>query len=159
MQPLKALMALVLIGCATFGGPSSSHPISPIHEYDVYIDPHCSPAQHLSITQSFEEWEVNTHRMVRFYPVDHAKVGRPFIGVWCQTQEQLNKMHPPKNSIDGLATYHGYDTIILLLDTMNERDFHSVALHELGHALGLSHPKDPHKDTVMAAYLGEDLIS
>ena len=39
---------------------------------------------------------------------------------------------------------------------MNPRDFTSVALHEQGHALGIQHYATPHKDTVMAAYMGED---
>lgn len=161
MCPLKAYFKAVMVfltvimGCATFAGTPSTHPLSPIHTYDVYISSSCSPSHYEEIDQAFKEWEFNTHQIVKFYRVEHAVVGRPFIGVWCRNQEQLTKIYP-QQSIDGLAMYHGYDTTILLLDTMNPRDFTSVALHEIGHALGLIHPNDPHNDTVMAAYMGQD---
>ena len=100
MCPLKAYFKAVMVfltvimGCATFAGTPSTHPLSPTHSYDVYIDSSCSPAHSLAISEAFDEWEVNTAHMVQFHRVEHASVGRPFIGVWCRSKEQLQKDHP-----------------------------------------------------------------
>ena len=72
-------------------------------------------------------------------------MGRPFIGVWRTNHKQLSGFVHKETTI-GLAVYHGYDTSIIIDHDMDAVDFHGVALHEIGHALGLDHVEGPGKD-------------
>lgn len=146
-------MALLISACAAIHFP---HPISPVREYDVWVDPNFSNAQSQSIKEAFLEWETNTNETVKFHQVSNAPIlGRPLISVWKSNHDLIYKEKSKKDltpgTTVGITIFHGYDAALLLDDDMGHEIFHRVILHEIGHALNLDHVKDEKYDgqTVM----------
>lgn len=145
------ILSFFFVACSSIHFPH--HDISPVGEYDVWIDPNFSSEQFQIIVQSFGEWEKETNQTVKFHQVDHAPIlGRPFIAVWKSTHTEIYKQksvindHSPGMTI-GLTMYHGYYDAAVLLDyDMGQSIFHGVVLHEIGHCLDLDHVEDAKYD-------------
>ena len=147
---LILVLLFLFASCSSINFPH--HDISPIGEYDIWIDPTFSSDQFRIIVQSFNEWEKETNATVRFHRVERAPLlGRPFIAIWRSThkeiysQKSVIKDHTPGITV-GLTMYHGYDAAVLLDYDMGQSIFHDVALHEIGHCLNLDHVEDAKYD-------------
>ncbi|KAK4798099.1 hypothetical protein SAY86_030425 [Trapa natans] len=85
---------------------------------------------------------------IGFYTGDHGD-GFPFDGpghVWAHA-------FAPQ---DGRLHFDGSELWSTATPTMDETDLESVALHEIGHTLGLAHTTD--QDAVMYAYIGRGVV-
>lgn len=151
---LLIILSFFFVACISASFP---HDVSPVGEYDVWIDPNFSSEQYRIIVQSFNEWEKETNKTVKFYRVDHAPLmGRPLITIWRSSHKEIYsrksvmKDNSPGTTI-GLTMYHGYDSDVLLDYDMGQHLFHGVVLHEIGHCLDLPHVED-------AKYDGETIM-
>lgn len=131
MLPTLPALTIILTGCIP------PRMISGSHHYDVYIDPRFPNWQHESVTNAVLEWQVNTDETVTFDFINQPTSHNPIIVILASDKEFLHKHFHPTTV--GRTYYRGVDSFIRIDTDEGPRNFHQIALHEMGHALGLDH--------------------
>lgn len=131
---LSLILLLVFLGLT---GCIPPRMVSPSHHYDVYVDPAFESEQRQSIVNAVIEWEVDTEETVTFDIVNQKSSRNPLIVITASNKTFLHKHH--HSTTVGYADFRGVDTNVFIDVDETPRDFHEIALHELGHALGLDH--------------------
>lgn len=116
-------LLLILPGCGYNKPPKA--------EYEIWFDEHVTNMQRSAVLDAMDEWTTTTDGMARFYITENPNDAGPVIKIL--TFEPTNSRggtcwhYPDKN--ESIEIANGYS-----LETTRR-----IALHELGHCLGLPH--------------------
>lgn len=120
---------------------------APTEIIPVRLDDGFTLGERAKILRAVNEWNFVLGGHVRFEIVDHVEPGLWSV-ISSHVPAPMNGSYPLGNTIAGGAG----GVVLLHVDRLGTRNLESVALHELGHVLGLSHTDRG----LMAATYGPD---
>lgn len=139
MKRIAILAPLALMACMW--------QLNPTHHYDLDIETGFTSDQHKMIVQAGESWTAATNGMIIFGQIDHAGDPTTITVTGMPIADLQSKWG---DGTAGVCWWTGGENSDLYLSTDVDPDtFKHIALHELGHALGLDHTGS---GTVMCAY-------
>jgi hypothetical protein len=137
------LVALLSVGCSNSTIPWEKNPS---RDYPIWIGEGFSDRQRQDLTNSVRTWEYSLNGFLTFSFVSDEEKG--LIRWEASTTSKLEERAPLAPNLTRLGWCHhqGVGSKLTVATDIGESDFQWVALHELGHAFGLSHSG---KDTLM----------
>lgn len=157
------LLALLFISCVSSIKHKVEYNIENLHK-TVYIDRNFTNVQEYDIINALKAWECSTNGMIQFdiilriipEQIENKRNSLMFVKVNSQdirileSDKNLPDEDKPKYTTFGLYLANEKIPTILLVDVKNVEP---TAMHEIGHAVGLSHLDE--KNSIMYAHINE----